>query len=129
RGRDAGVGSAPVAATRRIRWNGRSARWNSEGIGIRPCDDPAMAAVPAPAVSTALSSAVPTLLTAVELGAVRRPFKAARLLPPRVFHDPAILEYELTNWFGRDWICVGREEEAANRGEYVLATVGGENVM
>ncbi len=88
-----------------------------------------MAAPPAPAVSTSLPSAVPTLLTVAELAAVRRPFKAARLLPPRVFHDPAILDYELTNWFGREWVCVGREEEAANRGEYVLANVGGENVM
>jgi Rieske 2Fe-2S family protein len=69
------------------------------------------------------------LLTQAELDAVRRPFKAARLLPPRVFHDPAILRFELDNWFGMDWICVGREEEAANRGEYFLANLAGENVM
>ena len=69
------------------------------------------------------------LLTEAELDAVRRPFKAARLLPPRVFHDPAILEFEQRNWFGRDWICVGRAEEAANRGEYFLATLAGESVM
>jgi len=71
----------------------------------------------------------PALLTTDELAAVRRPFKAARLLPPRVFHDGAIFDFEQVSWFGRDWICVGRAEEAANRGEYFLATVGGENVM
>jgi glycine betaine catabolism A len=69
------------------------------------------------------------LLTEAELEAVRRPFKAAHLLPPRVFHDPAIFEFEQEQWFGRDWICVGRAEEAAQRGEYFLASVGGESVM
>src|SRR6476661_10015374 len=77
---------------------------------------------------TAQMTASP-ILTVAELDAVRRPFKAARLLPPRVFHDPAILEFEQLNWFGRDWVCVGRAEEAANRGEYFLANVAGESVM
>jgi Rieske 2Fe-2S family protein len=71
----------------------------------------------------------PHLLTDGELEAIRRPFKAAHLLPPRVFHDPAIFAFEQEQWFGRDWICVGRGEEAANRGEYFLATVAGENLM
>ena len=76
-----------------------------------------------------MAAAHPGLLTQAELDAIRRPFKAARLLPPKVFHDPAILRFELAEWFGRDWICVGRAEEAANRGEYFLARVAGESVM
>jgi glycine betaine catabolism A len=84
--------------------------------------------MPEIAAPNAASAGAP-LLTAAELDAVRRPFKAARLLPPRVFHDPAILDFEQLNWFGTDWICVGRAEEAANRGEYFLATVAGESVM
>ena len=76
-----------------------------------------------------MAVAHPELLTPAELDAVRRPFKAARLLPPKVFHDPAILRFELAEWFGRDWICVGRAEEAANRGEYFLADLAGESVM
>ena len=82
-----------------------------------------------PATPLTASAIALGLLDPAELEAVRRPFKAARLLPPRVFHDRAILEYEQVNWFGRDWICVGRAEEAANRGEYFLASVAGENVM
>src|SRR3954469_8111287 len=74
-------------------------------------------------------STVTSILSSAELDAVRRPFKAARLLPPRVFHDQAIFEFEVENWFAKDWICVGRAEEAANRGEYFLATVSGESVM
>ena len=34
-----------------------------------------------------------------------------------------------TTGSAKDWICVGRAEEAANRGEYFLATVAGESVM
>jgi len=68
-------------------------------------------------------------LTAAELAATRRPFRAARLLPPRVFHDPDILAFEQEHWFGRDWLCVGREEDAANPGEYFLATVAGESLI
>src|ERR1700741_2920159 len=71
----------------------------------------------------------PGLLTPAAPAAARRPFRAARLLPPRVFHDRAIFDFEQDRWFGRDWICVGREEEAANRGDYFLASVAGESVM
>src|SRR5712691_3628024 len=77
---------------------------------------------------TAITPFTP-LLTAAELDAVRRPFKAARLLPPRVFHDSTIFDFERLHWFGRDWICVGRAEEAANRGEYFLGSIAGESVM
>ena len=47
-----------------------------------------MPATPPTASATALG-----LLDPAELEAVRRPFKAARLLPPRVFHDPEILDF------------------------------------
>ena len=68
-------------------------------------------------------------LTAAEIDAVRRPFKSARLMPPRVFHDPAILAFEQEHWFARDWLCVGREEDAAEPGTYFLADVAGESVI
>jgi Rieske 2Fe-2S family protein len=68
-------------------------------------------------------------LTAQELAAVRREYRSASLLPPRVFHDPAVLDFEREHWFARDWVAVGREEEAANPGEYFLADVAGESVI
>jgi choline monooxygenase len=79
--------------------------------------------------SAAAPRIAPDLVTDADLDAVRRPFKAARLLPPSVFHDPSILAFEHEHWFAKDWICIGRAEEAANRGEYFLASVAGENVM
>ena len=47
-------------------------------------------------------------LTAAELGAVRRPYRSASLLPGRAYHDEAIFEHERARWFARDWLCVGR---------------------
>jgi Rieske 2Fe-2S family protein len=51
------------------------------------------------------------------------------MLPPRVFHDPAIFEFEQAAWFARSWLCVGREEDAARPGEYFLARPARESVM
>jgi glycine betaine catabolism A len=80
-----------------------------------------------PLVTPTLAS--PSPLTDAELAAVRREHRSASLLPPRVFHDPAILEFEREQWFARDWLAVGREEEAANPGEYFLAQVADESVV
>ena len=60
--------------------------------------------------------------------AVRRPVERANLLPPRVFHDPDVFEYERDEWFARTWLCVGREADAARPGEYLLADVAGESL-
>ena len=51
----------------------------------------------------------PSPLTAEEIAAVRKPYRAASLLPGRAYHDPAIHEFERTEWLRRDWIVVGRE--------------------
>jgi phenylpropionate dioxygenase-like ring-hydroxylating dioxygenase large terminal subunit len=56
------------------------------------------------------------LLTADELDAVRRPYLAASLLPGRSYHDPEVFAFEQERWFGRDWVCAGRAEEAPDTG-------------
>ena len=53
-------------------------------------------------------------LTPDEIAAVRKPYRAASLLPGRAYHDPAIHEFERDEWFRRDWIVVGREEDVAD---------------
>ncbi|HET7027946.1 MAG TPA: aromatic ring-hydroxylating dioxygenase subunit alpha [Candidatus Limnocylindrales bacterium] len=65
----------------------------------------------------------PPPLTDEELAAVRRPFREASLLPGRAYHDESIWAFEREQWFYRDWICVGREEDAATPGSYFLATL------
>ncbi|MBF6606891.1 MAG: hypothetical protein IVW53_15090, partial [Chloroflexi bacterium] len=49
--------------------------------------------------------------TAEEIARVRRPFRAASLLPGRAYHDATIHDWELEQWFARDWLAVAREEE------------------
>lgn len=65
----------------------------------------------------------PSPLTPEEIAAVRRPFRSASLLPARAYHDEAIWEFERDEWFYRDWVCVGRAEDAAEPGTYFLATL------
>ena len=68
-------------------------------------------------------------VSAAEVAAVRQPVDEASLLPPRVFHDPEVLVFEQEAWFARSWLCVGREEDAAEAGQYFLATIAGEGVI
>ncbi len=71
----------------------------------------------------------PSPVAAREVGATRVPLEQAHLLPPRVFHDPEIFEYEQSNWYEPAWLCVGREEDAAGPGGYFLCAINGENLI
>ena len=71
----------------------------------------------------------PGILTAEELASVRRPFRGARLLPGRAYHDPVIHEWERKNLFQADWMIVGRANEAPDPGTYFLAELDGEPIV
>jgi Rieske 2Fe-2S family protein len=68
-------------------------------------------------------------LTAEELAKVRRPFRGATLLPARTYHDPAIFAFERERWFFRDWVCIGREEDAPEPGSYFTVDLVGEPLL
>ena len=68
-------------------------------------------------------------LTADEIAAVRKPYRAASLLPGRAYHDPQIHEFERQEWFRRDWIVVGREEDAPSAGTYFTAELDDEPLL
>src|SRR3989442_2229815 len=68
-------------------------------------------------------------LTAEEIASVRKPFRAASVLPSRTYHDPGIFAWEIEHWFARDWVWVGREEDAAEPGSFFQATVAGEPLV
>ena len=68
-------------------------------------------------------------LTSDELASIRRPYRSAHLLPGRVFHDPAVLAWETENFFAKDWLVVGRAEEAPENGSYFLVDVACENIV
>jgi glycine betaine catabolism A len=68
-------------------------------------------------------------LTADEIASVRKPYRAASLLPGRAYHDPAIHDFERREWFRREWMVVGREEDAPTAGTYFLATIDDEPLL
>ncbi len=68
-------------------------------------------------------------VSAEEVANVRRPTLEAHVLPPRVYHDQTVLDYEQDAWFAGGWVAVGREEDALSAGQYFLATVAGENII
>ena len=68
-------------------------------------------------------------LTAEEIASVRRPYRGARLLPGRAYHDPAIFEWERANVFAVDWVIVGRASEAADSGTYFVTELDGESIV
>ena len=70
-----------------------------------------------------------TILTAAELASIRRPYRAARLLPRRVYHDAAIHEWERERFLRHDWVVVGREAEAPDGGTYFTAELDGEPLL
>jgi Rieske 2Fe-2S family protein len=70
-----------------------------------------------------------TPLSAAEIAAVRRPYRAASLLPGRAYHDPDTFAFEQREWFGRDWILVGREADVAGPGSYRLVDLDGESIV
>jgi Rieske 2Fe-2S family protein len=66
---------------------------------------------------------------AAEVEATRQPTERARTLPGRVYHDPAIFDWEHEQWFMREWLFVGREEDAPEQGSFFRCEVAGENVV
>ncbi len=71
----------------------------------------------------------PSPVAATEVAETRKPTEGASLLPPRAYHDPDVLAYELEEWFAKGWIFVGREEEIELPGQYFLTQLCGENLI
>jgi Rieske 2Fe-2S family protein len=108
-------------------WQPRS---DAHGEAVRPARaEPGQAGA---MVDRPPMSARPELLvspvSAAEVAQVRRPLVQASLLPARVFHDPAVFDYEMAAWFARTWVCVGRAADVAEPGTYAVVEVAGESV-
>jgi Rieske 2Fe-2S family protein len=53
----------------------------------------------------------------------------ARTLPRRYYVAPEIFAQEFERIFTRRWLCVGREDQVANPGDYFLQQVGQESII
>ena len=84
------------------------------GAAIAPATPVAASGRSGSAVSaTAALSAIPSPFSAADVARTRLPVDQASMLPPRAFHAADVFDFEQAAWFGRDWLCVGREEDAA----------------
>src|SRR6476620_7987231 len=68
-------------------------------------------------------------ISAAEVAATRQPTEWAHTLPARVYHDPEVFAFEQEQWFTREWLFVGREEDLPQTGSYFLTRVVGENIV
>ncbi len=64
-----------------------------------------------------------------EIAATRRPLDRARHLPGRIYAAEEIYEQEKREIFLKDWLCVGRVEEASDPGSYFTFDVLGEPIL
>jgi hypothetical protein len=55
--------------------------------------------------------------------------RPGRVPEGRIYVEPARLEAELERFFYQGWICVGREEEFAEMGDYRTFLVGRESLL
>ncbi len=55
--------------------------------------------------------------------------EGARTMPGRYYASPDVLAAEGERIFARHWLCVGRADSLAERGDYVLADISGESVI
>ena len=53
----------------------------------------------------------------------------ARTLPGEYYTSPDVLAQEMGRIFRRRWLCIGREDQIPNAGDYVLQAVGKDNVI
>src|SRR6476469_5934060 len=71
----------------------------------------------------------PAPVPAEAIADIRAPFRKAKLLPGMAYHDEAVYAWEREEIFFRDWIAVGRAEEIAGPGSFVLRDVLGEQLL
>ncbi|XOV82886.1 MAG: aromatic ring-hydroxylating dioxygenase subunit alpha [bacterium] len=64
------------------------------------------------------------MFTAEELAAVTAPLGSAKTLPPAAYTRPEIFDAELREVFYKEWICVAREEQLRDPGDYRSVRIG-----
>jgi len=63
------------------------------------------------------------------LADTRKPVDQAKHAPGDIYASPEIFALEKEKLFMKEWLCVGREEEIANKGDYMTHSVMGEPII
>jgi len=72
---------------------------------------------------------LPLGLTVESLRRSRGSFDEAIGLPPEVYSDPEFHRFEMDAVFGGEWLCVGRQEQIPDPGDYLAVTRAGEPLI
>jgi Rieske 2Fe-2S family protein len=64
-----------------------------------------------------------------DLATIRVPLEESTTLPGRLYRDPAIFALEVERIFTKMWLCIGRDEDVANPGDYLTRTIGSDSVI
>jgi phenylpropionate dioxygenase-like ring-hydroxylating dioxygenase large terminal subunit len=64
-----------------------------------------------------------------ELDASTTDVATARTLPPALYTDPAVLDFERDAVFGHDWLCVGRADRIRHVGDWFTVTLCDEPII
>ena len=56
-------------------------------------------------------------------------YDTARPMPVAYYRSAEFLEMELEHLFRRQWICLARQEEIANSGDYLVSELAGESII
>ncbi len=66
------------------------------------------------------NSSVPLITVLKQLHHVAKlPFEKAVPIPPAVHHSREFFQHEIERVFGQEWICLGREDEIPQHGDYL----------
>ena len=72
---------------------------------------------------------LPSGFTLEQLRPSRGTFVDAIGLPPAVYSDAEFFRFEIEAVFGSEWLCVGRQEQIPNPGDYLSVTRAGEPLI
>lgn len=63
------------------------------------------------------------MLNATQISNISAPLPFAKTLPPVAYTSPAFFDAELREIFYKEWICIAREEQLPNPGDYCSVSV------
>jgi nitrite reductase/ring-hydroxylating ferredoxin subunit len=63
------------------------------------------------------------------LGSSAAPLDRAETLPPVCYTDAGFYEFEKAALFDREWLCVGREDQVKEPGDYFTTQIAGEPIV
>ena len=69
------------------------------------------------------------ILTDAELASIRREYRGASLLPARMYHADAVLDWEREHIVRADWVLTARVEDVPEPGSFKLVELDGEPII